>query len=108
MTKESERFVAFGFLKEDAPTDKDNNPEVTVGGRKITIKGEKKNTPEDKLKFIENKKKELREKNEDLAKEFDKALESISDHEWVEVARDQVVMTDFPKGISRYYMGIES
>ena len=108
MTKESERFVAFGFLKKDVPQDKDGDPIVTVGGRKIVIKGEKKNNPEGKLQFIENKRKELKAKDEALANEFEKELESISDHELVEVARDQLVVTDFPKSISRYYMGIEN
>ena len=110
MTKESERFVAFGFLKSDAPRtkDKEQNPIVTVGGKRIVIKGEKKNRPEDKLKFIHDTQKELGGKNEALLKEFNGALQSISDHEWVEVAKDQLVMTDFPKSITRYYMGIES
>jgi hypothetical protein len=108
MVKESERFVAFGFLKDSASRDKDGNPVVTVGGKKISIKGEKKNEPADKLQFIKKKREELEAKDKDLAKEFEKELEKLADHEWVEVARDQVVMTDFPKSISRYYMGIES
>jgi len=107
MTKESERFVAFGFLKKDSPTDNEGNPIVTVGGRKIVIKGEKKNTPQEKLAFIKSKRAEL-EKDEALLKEFNDALQSISDHEWVEVAKDQLIMSDFPASISRYYMGIES
>ncbi len=108
MVKESERFVAFGFLKKDADKDKDGNPIVTVGGKKIVIKGEKKNDPEDKLAFIKSKREELEKKDKDLAGEFDKALQNSADHEWVEVARDQLAMTDFPAGISRYYMGVES
>jgi len=107
MTKESERLVAFGFLKKDAPKDKDGNPIVTVGGRRIVI-GKKDDKPEDKLKFISDTRKELGAKNKDLVKEFDGALQSIAEHEWVEVAKDQLVMTDFPKSISRYYMGIEN
>jgi len=100
MTKESERFVAFGFVNKGVNK---KEPVVTVGGRAIAIKGK---TPEEKLKFIKEKREELTKK--DLGKEFDKALQAISNHEWVEVARDQLVMTDYPKSLTRYYMGIES
>jgi len=102
MTKESERFVAFGFVKEGV--DKDA-PVIKVGGRRFVIKGEGKNTPEEKLNLIQETRKSL---SEDQQKEFDKALEGIADHEWVELARDQLVMTDYPKSISRYYLELES
>ncbi len=99
MTKESERFVAYGFVKKGVDADE---PEVTAGKKKITIKGK---TPEEKLKFIRETRDSL---SEDDKKDFDKALEGIADHEWVEVARDQMVMTDYPSGISRYYISMES
>ncbi len=96
MTKESERFVAFGFCSKSS---------VEVGGRTITIEGE---TPEKQLEFIKKTRKDLEQQKKELAKEFDKQLEKISKHEWVEVAKDQLVMTDYPNPISRYYFGIES
>ena len=103
MTKESEKFVAYGFVnkkktRRDAPT-------VTVGGLTIKIEGK---TPEEKLEFIQKKKKELEAKSADLKKEFEKALQDIADHEWVEVARDQELMMDYPKSIQRFFFGIES
>ncbi len=100
MVKESERFIAYGFVKKGVDEDE---PVVNVKGKSITIKGK---TPEDKLKLIKEKREELAKQG--LDKEFDKAMEGIADHEWVEVARDQLVMTEFPNGISRYYMGLES
>ena len=56
MTKESERFVAYGFVKDGVNA---AAPSVNVRGRSITIKGE---TPEEKLKFIKEKREELAEK----------------------------------------------
>jgi len=100
MTKESERFVAYGFVKKGVNA---AAPSVNVQGRSITIKGD---TPEDKLKFIKEKREELAEKGLDGA--FDKGLQDIADHEWIEIARDQLVMTDYPKSVNRYYMGLES
>jgi hypothetical protein len=99
MTKESEKFVAYGFVKSGVNKDE---PVVKAGGKRIKIEGK---TPEEKLKFIKDKMNSLPDAHR---KEFKTALEEISNHEWVEVARDQLVMTDYPKGISRYYMGIES
>lgn len=100
MTKESERFVAFGFVKKGVNK---REPTIQVGKHHITITGK---TPADKLKFIKEKRAEFEKQG--LDKTFDKALEGISNHEWVEVARDQLTMTDYPRSISRYYMGIES
>src|SRR5574341_1854410 len=97
MTKESEKLVAFGFVKKGIDSGK-----VVIPGRTIEIKGK---TGEDKLRSIRQEKEKL---SDDDKKEFEKALQKMANHEWVEVARDQMVMTDYPASISRYYMGIES
>lgn len=103
MTKESERFVAFGFVNKNKANP--SKPAVTVGGRTIEIEGK---TPEKKLEFIKKTREDLKQLKPELAKEFDAQLEKIADHEWVEVAKDQLVMTDYPQSINRYYFGIES
>jgi len=97
MTKESEKLVAFGFVAKDVDASK-----VVIPGRTIEIKGK---TGEDKLRSIREERESL---SDDDKKEFEKALQKMANHEWVEVARDQMVMTDYPASISRYYMGIES
>jgi len=100
MAKSSADFVAYGFVKDGV--DK-KEPVVTVAGRSFAIKGK---TPEEKLKFIKEKREELTKK--ELDKAFDKALQDIADHEWTEVSRDQLVMSDYPKAIRRYYMGMQT
>ncbi len=100
MAKESERFVAFGFVKKGVDS---GTPMLDIAGRKITIKGEK---PEEKLKFMQTTRAQFAK--EGLAGEFDKAVESIADHEWAEIAKDQLAMTDHPKSINRYHASIES
>ncbi len=99
MAEQSKRLVAFGFVKKGVDRDE---PTVTVGRRKIAITGK---IGREKLEKIEEIRKGL---DEDDQKEFDARFEDLADHEWVEVARDQMVMTNYPKGLSRYYMGVES
>jgi hypothetical protein len=100
MTKESARFVAYGFVTKGTDPDE---PEVTVARKRIKIEGK---TPEQKLENIKKTRAEL--EKEGLGKEFDAALQNIADHEWIELARDQMTLTEFPNSISRYHMGIES
>jgi len=97
MTKESEYFVAFGFTKKDVNADV-----VKTGKRNYTLK---EKPGQKKLEEIRNIRKTL---SDEETKAFNDALQGMSDHEWVEVARDQMTMSDYPKSISRYYMGIES
>ncbi|VVB80816.1 Uncharacterised protein [uncultured archaeon] len=93
MTKESERLVAYGFGKDT----------IKMPDRTIKIEGK---TPEEKLAFIKKKREELaKEKLED---EFDKAMQGAADHEWVEIAKDQLSMTEYPQPFSRYYLGVSS
>ncbi|MBW2970136.1 hypothetical protein KY319_03365 [Candidatus Woesearchaeota archaeon] len=100
MAKESERFVAYGFVKKGVDP---VAPVIKVG--KFTLKIEGK-TPEDKIKLIKKKKEEFEKIK--LGKEFEKAIENIANHEWVEVAKDQMVVTDYPNPLSRYYLGLSS
>ncbi len=95
--KESAKFVAYGFLKKGANKDK-----VEISSKTIEIEGK---TGDQRFQSIQNSFKEL---DDDKRKELNDACENMADHEFVEVARDQMVMTDYPKSISRYYMGMES
>ncbi|PIN74492.1 hypothetical protein COV18_07610 [Candidatus Woesearchaeota archaeon CG10_big_fil_rev_8_21_14_0_10_37_12] len=99
MARDSARFVAYGFTKEKLG----DNPTFTVGGRKITIKGK---TGSEKLKSIKEEMKKL--ETDGLAGEFEKVLEAAADHEWIEVSKHQLIMSNYPKSIKRYYAGIES
>jgi hypothetical protein len=99
--KESERLVAYGFVNEKK-TDP-NKPSIIVDGQRITIEGKK---PEEKLAFIKKKRAELEKQK--LEEEFDKAITDIASHEWVEIAKDQLSMTEYPNPFSRYYLGVSS
>jgi len=100
MTKESERFVAFGFVKDGVNKDA---PIVKVGEKVITIEGK---DPYEKLDFIRKKRDELRDSGKDKA--FDEALQDIADHEWLEISRNQVMLSDYPNPVNRYYISLES
>lgn len=94
MTKDSERLVAFGFTRKGADS-------VQLGDEKIKIEGK---TPQEKLDFIKKKRDELKDK----AADFDKALEKIAEHHELEVAKDQLLYTEYPDPISCYQMSLES
>ncbi len=94
---ESAKLVACGFVKKGV-----DDKKVEIKGKTIKIDGK---IAKDKFNSIQ---KEFKTLNDDEKKELNKALREMAEHEYVEVARDQMVMTDYPKSISRYYMGVES
>ncbi|MEM3154851.1 MAG: hypothetical protein QW165_04795 [Candidatus Woesearchaeota archaeon] len=95
---DSAKLVAYGFVKKGVDKSK-----IALKGRTIEIKGK---TGKERYTSICEEFKKL---TADEQKEFNEVLRmKIANHEWVEVARDQMVMTSYPKSISRYYMGIET
>jgi len=98
MADQSKRLVAFGFTKK-------KDPVLKVGKYGIKIQGK---TPQEKLKFIQEKREELVKENESYGKLFDKELENAADHEWVEMVKNQMVMTDYPQSLSMQRASLES
>jgi hypothetical protein len=94
---ESAKLVACGFVKKGADKSK-----VDYKDKTLEIKGK---TTMERFNSIYLEFKKL---DDEKRKALNNALRDIADHEWVEVARDQMVMTGYPKSISRYYMGMES
>lgn len=95
MPKGSEFLVAYGFGK--------GTIEYEHDGKKNSVKIEGK-TPEDKLRFIKNKREELK----DAAKAFDSAIEKAANHETIEASKDQMMVTDYPKPNTRYFISLET
>lgn len=100
MTKESDRFVAYGFVKKGVNK---NQPLIKVGDKTIAIEGKDGN---EKLEFIKKKRQEL--SAEGKAGAFDEALQGIADHEWLEASKNQLMLSDYPDPISRYHISLES
>ncbi len=94
---ESAKLVACKFVKKGADEDK-----VEYKDKTLDIKGK---TAMERFNSIRTAFKEL---DDEKQKALNKALQELADHEYVEVARDQMVLTDYPRSISRYYMGMES
>ncbi|RLE46322.1 hypothetical protein DRJ22_02235 [Candidatus Woesearchaeota archaeon] len=89
----SERLIAFGFGKDS----------FSVAGKTIKVEGK---TPEEKLKFLKEKRDEFKEAGKE--KEFDKALDSAADLDEIEIAKEQVMLVDYPKPIKKYYLIYET
>lgn len=95
MAKGSDFLIAYGFGKDTIEFEHD--------GKKQTVKIEGK-TPEDKLSFIRKKRDELGK----AAGAFDSALEKAAEHETIEASRDQMMVSDYPKPIMRYFISLET
>src|SRR3989344_4809003 len=92
MAKDSERLVIFGFSKGNT---------LEIGDKKYKIEGD---TPEKRKESIKKLRNSLPGKDKDI----DKALGEIADHEWAEVAKNQLAQTSYPSSISRYHIVLES
>ena len=56
--------------------------------------------------FLKGKREEFREA--DKEKEYDKALEDAADHDKIEIAKEQVMLVDYPKPVKKYYLVYET
>jgi len=95
MAKGSEFLIAYGFGK--------STVEFELSGKKYSIKIEGK-TPADKLAFIKKKREELK----NMAGAFDKAMEFAAKHEIIEASRDQMMVSDYPEPLKRYFVSLET
>lgn len=92
--RSSELIIAYGPF---SPGGKEITS-IQIAGKTIKIDGK---TPKEKLASLEAIKKEY-------PAEFESATDNTANHEWAEVAKDQLLMTDYPKPINRCYLGMES
>src|SRR3989344_1459731 len=92
MAKDSDRLVQFGFSKGN---------KIEIDGKTYRIEGD---TPEKRRDSL----KKLRESLPGKEEAINKALEGIADHEWAEVAKNQLAQTNYPTSISRYHIVLES
>ncbi len=92
MTKQSERLVAFGFLKKGAKA------VLKLGGKNIALKGK----GDDMLTHIKELKEEFGEET------VNNSLEEIADHEELEVVNNQFLLTDYPTSLLTYQAHIQS
>ena len=95
MVRSSELIIAYGPFSSDDRQIKS----LEIGGKEHKIDGKK---PEERLESLKKIKESVGEDK------FNAAVEKTANQDWAEVARDQFIMTDYPKPITRYYMGLES
>lgn len=94
MVRSSELLIAYGPFVQKAK----QITSLQVGNKTYPIEGK---TPAERLASLESIKK-------DAPDGFDKAVESVAGNEWAEVAKDQLMMTNYPKPIQRYFLGMDS
>lgn len=94
--RSSDMLIAYGFLDGGA------SKSIRIGDKTYEIEG---NTPERILASIADIRSKLPSSK---LSAFNDKLQHIADHDWQEISRNQLMLIDYPKPISKYFMSLES